>query len=207
MKQELRHIYDDLSNGKVSQREALERIRAVKANESGKSAGLLVATPVWAASGAAAAGAPLADGAHVVLLGELPHVDATQVRAALLGTQCLALPAAESVAMRYEEAAIACIEQIQRLLADRAAGAVCVQVVVADHADQAVLAGLSGLLRTAALEAPRLNGQVLLVPRDTTPETLAGWLRAETGTPDPLIRYADGGRQVVRWDVVAPAEP
>src|SRR5207244_11886393 len=23
----------------------------------------------------------------------------------------------------------------------------------------------------------------------------------------PLVRYADGGRQVVRWDVVAPAEP
>src|SRR5437773_1493840 len=53
--------------------------------------------------------------------------------------------------------------------------------------------------------ARRRNGQVLLVPRDTTPETLAGWLRAETGIPDPLIRYADGGRQVVRWEVVAPA--
>src|SRR5262249_38656128 len=69
--------------------------------------------------------------------------------------------------------------------------------------EQALFAGLSGLLKTAALENPRLIGQLILVPAHTTAEELGRLLQEEKARkPDPLIRYEQGARQVLRWQEV-----
>ena len=54
MKQELRQIYDDFSNGRLSQTEALDKIKALKLKQQASKVGVLMATPLWKAHRVAA---------------------------------------------------------------------------------------------------------------------------------------------------------
>ncbi|MEO8382098.1 MAG: SDR family NAD(P)-dependent oxidoreductase [Acidobacteriota bacterium] len=167
--------------------------------------GCLLATPVWERLDVvrAAASIPELNDSHVVLC-ELPQIDVEIVKSAL-HSDCLSLPSdpQDSIALRYSAHARACFERVQTILRDRPSGRVLVQVVVPDHEEQSLLSGLSGLLRTAALENPRFSGQVLLVPAGVTSEELCGFLREERGGPlDPLIRYDSRGRHGLRWQEV-----
>src|SRR5260370_25765104 len=104
---------------------------------------------------------------------------------------------------RSSREGLSCVERIQSILQGRPRGKVFVQVVVADHHEQTVLAGLLGLLKTASLENPSLIGQILLVPPSTTTSELARQLQDEkTCGQDTLIKYREGARQVLRWQEV-----
>src|SRR5206468_9143153 len=108
---------------------------------------------------------------------------------------------------RYREYALACFERIQAILQSKPQGKVLVQIVVPNQGEQALLAGLSGLLKTAALENPKLIGQLILAPAEMTSEEL-GWRLEEEkcGGLDTVIRYEEGVRQVLRWQEIA-AQP
>src|SRR5262245_45359896 len=212
MKQKLRQIYFDLSNGKLSQKEALEKIKAIKLHEQGKRIGVLLATPVWQASGveAPADAGNLEYAEHHIILCELSKVDAKELGASVPHSHCLSLQAErqKNIARRYSEYALACFERIQAILQGKPQGKSLAQIVVVDHQEQALFAGLSGLLKTAALENPRLIGQLIIVPAQTTAEELGRFLleektRRPTAGLDALIRYEQGARQVLRWQGVA----
>jgi acyl transferase domain-containing protein/acyl carrier protein len=166
--------------------------------------GSLLATPVWQTSGVEASASTVEFAEHHVILCELSKVDAER-----LGTSILSLQAEQqkSVAQRYSDYALACFERIQAILRSKPQEKVLVQIVIADHPEHLVLAGLSGLLKTAALENPQLIGQLIVVPAETTAEELAIWVRDEkTRGLDTLIRYEHGVRQVLRWHEMA-ADP
>src|SRR5213594_535681 len=212
MKQQLRQIYDDLSNGRLSQREAMERIKAIKLQEQGNGTGALLVTPVWQSNGieTSAGASHIEYTEHHVVLCELSTIDVDKLRSLLPNSHCLPLQTRQqdNIAQRYSEYALACFERIQTILRGKPHGKVLVQIVVADHQEQALLAGLSGLLKTAALENPQFIGQLILAPALTTDDELAKWLQAEQPRPlDTLIRYDEhGGRHVSRWEVV-PEDP
>jgi acyl transferase domain-containing protein/enoyl-CoA hydratase/carnithine racemase/acyl carrier protein/cyclopropane fatty-acyl-phospholipid synthase-like methyltransferase len=197
MKQQLRQIYLDVSEGRLSRKEALERIRAVK-QAGGPHPLLLLATPVWQASGA-----PASDGErqfdyaeHHVILCDLPL---------LAQSDWLSLHAEpqQNIAQRYSEHALACFERIRSILQAKPRGNVLVQIVVPGHEEQVLLAGLSALLETAALENPRIAGQLIIVSADISAEELSRRLEEEKlRAPDALVRYAQSGRQVRRWQEV-----
>jgi len=174
--------------------------------------GSLLAAPVWQASSveASADAGKLEFPEHHVVLCELSKVNSSKLEALVSRSHCLSLHAGQqpNIAQRYSEYALACFERIQAILQSKPQGKVLVQIVVADHQEQAVLAGLSGLLKTAALENPQFIGQLIFVPVHTTAEELTKRLQAERpGPPDALIRYDEqGGRQVLRWEIV-PADP
>ncbi|MEA2488771.1 MAG: hypothetical protein QOH21_563, partial [Acidobacteriota bacterium] len=98
-----------------------------------------------------------------------------------------------------------CFERVQTILRSKPQGKVLVQVVVSDE----LLAGLSALLKTAALENPQLSGQVIVVPEITTSDELSRLLETEQYSPEPLIRYDHGIREVVRWQEIEedPTDP
>ncbi|HEY0139907.1 MAG TPA: SDR family NAD(P)-dependent oxidoreductase [Thermoanaerobaculia bacterium] len=172
-----------------------------------KVTGSLLATPVWLTSGVEVlAGAKDSKySEHHVVLCELSNVDAGEVATLLPHSRCLSLEAGkqERIAQRYGDYALACLERIQEILGARPEGKVLFQIVVPDYEEQALLAGLSGLLKTAALENPHFVNQLILVPAETTAEELASWLRAEqAGAVEALIRYEQSTRQVLRWQEV-----
>ncbi|MEU8268267.1 SDR family NAD(P)-dependent oxidoreductase [Sphaerisporangium sp. NPDC049002] len=84
-------------------------------------------------------------------------------------------------------------------------------VVVGEPGDadrQACFAGLTGLLKTARLENPRLHTQYVDCLDGATPDLVVARLRAEAAHPtEPEIRYRDGRREVRRLTEVTPARP
>ena len=105
----------------------------------------------------------------------------------------------KSVSQSYQELALACFEQVRRILQERSSGQVLLQLVVADTAQNALLLGLSGLLRTAAIENPRLTGQILLTAAQINAQELLAQLQAELAVlPEHIVRYSQGSREVLR---------
>jgi acyl transferase domain-containing protein/enoyl-CoA hydratase/carnithine racemase/acyl carrier protein/SAM-dependent methyltransferase len=197
MKKQLRQIYVELFQGRLSQKEALERIRTLKLRGRPP---LLLATPVWQADGSPASGERVFDYAdHHVILCELPVVAGDDA------LHCLSLQAGpqQNIAQRFSEYALACFERIRTILHAKPQGKVLVQVVVPDHEERVALTGLSALLKTAALENPQLVGQLIVVSPEVSAEDLGRRLAEEKHrTPETLVRYAESGRQVLRWQEV-----
>jgi hypothetical protein len=107
----------------------------------------------------------------------------------------------KTIAQHYSDFALACFERIQAILQAKPQGGVLVQIAVRDE----LFAGLSGLLRTAALENPQFAGQLVIVPAGAPAEELERCLEDAKHAGEPLIRYEQGVRQVLRWQEIAPA--
>jgi polyketide synthase PksL len=145
--------------------------------------GSFMAIPVWQASAASASPVEFAEH-HLVVCEPAPD---------------------RNVAERYTAYAVTCFERIQSILQSKTSGTALFQIVVPDHEEQALLAGLTGLLRTAAIESPRFIGQVILVPPGTLSEQVTEYAREErTRGLEPLVRYRDAVRQVLQWQEVPP---
>ena len=183
MKQQLKKIYDDLANGTLSQKQALERIKAVKQEDQGKGVVNLLAIPVWQASSVehAVADSDIAYAAHHVILCQPLAVAVESLVPLLPESHCSLLQTAEekNIAERYSQYALESFERVQSILCSKPAGKVLVQIVIADNPEQVLLVGLLGLLKTAALENPLLTGQLILVPADIKDEELARRLQEE----------------------------
>ncbi|HXH41921.1 MAG TPA: hypothetical protein VNN08_25075, partial [Thermoanaerobaculia bacterium] len=181
MDQALKQIYVALSNGKLSPLEALERIKAIKLQQE-KRAGVLFVTPVWQPC-ALTAGNDVEYSEHHVI----------PVRT---GDEM-------SVEQRYRECALACFEQIQAIFKGKLLGKVLVQIVAEDP----LLAGLTGLLKTAALENPQFFGQIILVPPYVTEDERARHAEEEKARGfNPLVRYEQGTRQILGWQEITEDE-
>ena len=167
--------------------------------------GSLLATPVWQARGASAEARKIEYSECHVILCELSQVNVERLGSLLPHSQCLSVGAGEheNIAQRYGHYALASFERIQAILQGKPQGRVLVRIVVAGHHEHALFAGLSALLKTAALENPQLIGQLILAAPQTSTEELARQLEEEkTGGLEPLIQYEQGGRQVLRWQEV-----
>jgi polyketide synthase PksN len=181
-----------------------------KAAAHGQRTGSLLATPVWQPSAEVSSGPrEFAYTENHVVLCELARDKVEKLGSLLPHSLCLSLEAGEheNIAQRYSEHALACFERIQAIFQSKPQGRVLVQIVITDDQEQALLVGLSGLLKTAAVENPQLVGQLILVPADMIAEELGRHLQEEKSlTPDTLIRYDRGVRHVCRWQEV-PADP
>ncbi|WP_309504983.1 SDR family NAD(P)-dependent oxidoreductase [Streptomyces sp. KM273126] len=139
---------------------------------------------------------------HVVVC-ELPEVDAAALGAELDGT-CESRQARGGIDTRYTEYAERLLTLVREAATDAARAPGIIQVVTPAHTPW--LGGLSGMLRTARMEHPRLVTQ--WIELDDTPSTaeLAARLRAEgTEAPEEAVRYRAGRREVSHWrEVQAP---
>jgi acyl transferase domain-containing protein/acyl carrier protein len=172
----------------------------------GKAVGTVLMSPSWQARGVEVTAEGSDDGyaEHHVMVCELAEVDSKEVERLLPHSRCVGLQAGEgkSIAERYSEYAVQSFAGIQSILRGKPEGKVLVQIVVGREGEQAVLAGLSGLLKTAGLENPQLMGQVILVKGGTRSEELAVHLQEEkrgVGV-DGVIRYEGGKREVLCWE-------
>ena len=135
------------------------------ANVSGEiSVGTLLLQRVWQPRSVEADGAP-SYGPHLVVLcgGDAwaPQVGA-KIASALPQARLLTVDGLESgIAQRYEAAVLQILAVLQRLVNDKPKDDVLIQLVVPLSGEDAVLAGLSGLLKTVQLEQPKIRGQVV----------------------------------------------
>ncbi len=180
------------------------QIRGFTARRLGKQTlGALIATQVWQRAGDAAAQVAYPE-QHVVLCG-LPQTDTARI-----ARDCtlLACDAQGTIADRYACLAQVCFEKLQALIRSRPQSKTLLQLVLPNTEENAVYAGLSGLMKTARLENPQIAGQIVLVDADIDTDALTALLHAERGHPhDNLIRYARGERFTSGWEFLKEDAP
>ncbi|WP_157906712.1 SDR family NAD(P)-dependent oxidoreductase [Sorangium cellulosum] len=171
----------------------------------------LLALPAWRAQPAAGDGARMRDvdfAAHRVLIaGELPEAALRALREQLPRARCeVVAPREGSLAQRYERAAVAALRSVRLALEEGGGRSSLVQLVVATGGDrrEACFAGLSGLLKTASRENPRLATQTLELGDagavDVLPRAL---LEDARDVDEPELLYRDGRRWVRRLERAA----
>jgi hypothetical protein len=120
--------------------------------------------------------------------------------AGVSGVQLVRLRADGNVAQRFESHAAALLQLVQRILAEKPKGEVLLQLVVPAGGEGWLFSGLSGLLKTAQMEHPKLITQTIGVAPAIESGDLARSLRENSGhRGDAVIRYSHGTRSVARF--------
>jgi 8-amino-7-oxononanoate synthase len=102
--------------------------------------------------------------------------------------------------LRFQDAVLQLVQEIQNLLRSKPAGSVLVQVVVARREEPSFLEALVGVLKTVQQEYPKLRGQLIEVEEKLQEEELLIWLRQNLCRPhEPHISYHNGKRWVRQW--------
>ncbi|RDZ28511.1 SDR family NAD(P)-dependent oxidoreductase [Lysobacter silvisoli] len=140
-----------------------------------------------------------ADFAHVrVLLCDYSNVDPVALSALRPGSVVESLSPAVGAhpALRYEAMALQVFALLQDTLKQTGGETTLLQCVIADTAEGRLSAGLTGMLRTAALEHPALAAQLVIVRAGATPDALATDLAAAAAQPQysALLSTAEGWR-------------
>ena len=203
MKRRLKQIYQDLSDGKLTQKEAIDKIKTLKSQEQGKSMGTLLATPMWEEHKIKTAFNP--DHSefteHHIMLCELPNVNDKQVEALISKSHCSSFQTSgqRNIAERCSEVGLACFELVKKILKGKPSGKVFIQVVIPNKPEETLFAGLSGLLKTASLENPQITGQIILtMPKISVDELSIRLLADKTRHQDKIVKYENGTRHVLR---------
>lgn len=122
----------------------------------------------------------------------------------IAGIKCLVIPSPQQeVAARFQACAAMVLEEVADIFKEKASERVLLQVVVPKEGEEQVLAGLSGLLRTARLENPRLVGQVVEMPGQIEGTGVAKILRENAARPhEDWVSYRAEKRLVKCWQEV-----
>ncbi len=110
---------------------------------------------------------------------------------------------------RYAQAAAHLLGLLRDLAREPGEGRVLVQLALSPAREGALLAGLGAMLDTAAIEDPRILGQVVELSEGLAPDHAARLLASEVGAPaGERIRHANGRRFVRGWrEAPAAAKP
>ena len=138
---------------------------------------------------------------HVVILCELGKVFQEGIEHNLTGVHCLTLQSQQGdIDERYQTYAARIFEEIQSILNEKNKDKVLIQVVVPVRGEQQLFVGLSGLLKTAQLENPRIIGQLIAIEPEDDSAGIVEKLRENSGSPvSSQLQYRSGKRQVIEW--------
>ncbi|WP_276736064.1 type I polyketide synthase [Bacillus sp. (in: firmicutes)] len=106
----------------------------------------------------------------------------------------------EAIDDRFEVYAVQLFEEIKQLMHSKTGGHTFIQVAVPALNEPQLLSGLTGLLKTAELENPKLTGQLIELDTEVSASNLFEALEENRRCPrDTHIRYWQGKRFVSKW--------
>ncbi|WPQ61781.1 SDR family NAD(P)-dependent oxidoreductase [Chitinophaga sancti] len=138
---------------------------------------------------------------QLILFCEGEELCCSAVEAELEGAECRTLRStALQMASQYEDYVITVFNEVRQILQEKSNSKVLLQIVLRNDATTAVVSGLSGLLKTAQLENPRLKGQVITVASADVPVVIATKIRQAMSLEANEIRFEGNRPQVLSWD-------
>ncbi|WP_075185106.1 amino acid adenylation domain-containing protein [Teredinibacter haidensis] len=169
----------------------------------------LLTTPSWVEATVSSSNSQTSYGKHLILMCEPEDSQAQALGNLLPSSNCHALVAnaatASTIASQYTEYAAQCFEHLQVLLRDKSQEKAFVQIVIPDQPEHSVYFGLSSLLKTAALENPRIAGQVIQIDTNQATERLAKLLKENLSHPtDSCVKYENQKRYVLHREEFTP---
>jgi polyketide synthase PksN len=135
---------------------------------------------------------------HVAMFCEANEVSQGMIETQINGVRCFILESKqEGIEGRFQDYATQVFEEIQNILKSKPAGKVLVQIVIPNWEEQQLLAGLSGFLKTAQLENPKLIGQLIEIePGKGSKEIIEKLKESSRSYIDNHVRYQGGKRYV-----------
>lgn len=123
------------------------------------------------------------------------------IRKKLNGIRCLTLDfVKDEPAEKFTECAVQLFEEIRKILADKISGNVLIQVVVPSGED-GIFGGLSGLLKTAERENPKLKGQLIEIADHNIRGKIADILDGNAlHLQNGRVRYIEEQRFTQEWE-------
>ncbi|MEU8698861.1 SDR family NAD(P)-dependent oxidoreductase [Streptomyces sp. NPDC048680] len=166
--------------------------------------GTALFVPRWTprpASGAPGPAAGFPYRRHVVILCGTPAALRDGVERLLPGVRCHAVTTAKQrPESRFTDLSRQVFELVRTLVGEAHEGATLVQVVTSAAEDEETGPALSALLRTTALENPRVTGQVLVLDGASDRDRIAGAvLENARNAHDALVLHRDAERHVRTW--------
>ncbi|MCP5007373.1 MAG: SDR family NAD(P)-dependent oxidoreductase, partial [Planctomycetes bacterium] len=205
-------LSDEHGNVCVTMRGISSRVLegSIGTSKAKNSIGTLLAIPVWKETTMLSSVTQQEYAEHLVLLCEMPEVKASELQTLILGGHCENLKSEQvQIESRFTEYAVRCFEMIREILEKKSQGKVLIQILVPNTREQSLFSGLSGLLKTAALENPKIVGQLIEINLEVTLEVIIDIVKESSLCPHDLhILYQEHKRFVASWsDVGAGAKP
>nr|QLG04867.1 PulF [Streptomyces sp.] len=197
----------DLKANRISKEQFKAAVngRAVRAaDETGPQ--LVRLGPVWERAGGSTAAVAEIPGHIVLLAGHPQAAEALRARSGGSAVHLLESPASGPAA-RYADLACQVLETVKRLIADPALPRTLLQLVCPGTGEDSLASGLLAMLRTAALENPRIVPQLVLIdPGGRVARAVEDVLRSREHADSPAVRWRDGEREDLVWrELPAPA--
>jgi len=198
MKEKLRQIFLDLSNRKISEAEALEKIKAVKLLHHSSDTHKLCASPIWKLDAETNVSHATEYTQHHILFLQATQTEASQLEKLMPESACFHIETKQkSMVDRFSDIAIACFENIKKLLSSKPTGKILVQIVIENTQEAVVYTSLSALLKTATLENHNLVGQIIISDQVKSTQKLAEQLRYERNhAVNTITKYENGDRYI-----------
>jgi polyketide synthase PksN len=138
---------------------------------------------------------------HLVILCEPDGISADSVENRMKRVRCLTLNSKQArIDRRFHSHASRVLEEIHNILESKPENDVLIQIVVFSRDERQLFAGLSGILKTARMENPKILGQIIEVEDgEGIVEKLQENSRSAT---DCRVRYDNGRRSVATWDEI-----
>jgi polyketide synthase PksN len=141
---------------------------------------------------------------HLVMLCELDNLPHEDISRDLQEARCVTLTSRETaIDKRFMSYAWQAFQEIQAILREKPREPILIQVVAPGRNEAPLCSGLSGLLKTAQMENPKILGQMIEVAAREDAGRLVTLLKENSRIPlDNRIRYEDGKRLVAGWHEV-----
>ena len=203
MKTRLKQIYQDVADGRLTQNEALEKIRILKLQEEEKKTGVLLSSPNWIVSNLSKTtnNTSIQIEQQYITLFELPKINTQEVDKAISNSKTVHVQLAQqkNIAEAYYKAAQHCFNSVKEILAKKPLGKTIFQIVIPNNQEEMLLIGLSGLLKSITTENPNLLGQLIIVAPSSSTLSLTKQLEENKHLyQDKIIKYENGIRKVLR---------
>ncbi|WPQ61778.1 SDR family NAD(P)-dependent oxidoreductase [Chitinophaga sancti] len=164
--------------------------------------GVLMMEPQWRQQALASVVPTVAK--RLVILVDNEDAVARQVSVLLGNVRCQHLQSGEtSIGKQFTAFALEIFETVRQLLQNKGTDTQLVQLVVTLGSTRQLWGALSGLLKTAQQENPRIMWQLIELPSVADAALIAGKVAENAGSAERIVRYNGTTREVLRWEELA----
>lgn len=190
---ELNKIYQELSTGTISRKEALQRIREVKLKS--EEYGTILCDVEWQLDSLSEEQLDLNVGELHFLLIDSSERQYQEIKTLHPNAEILRVESNyDDISSSFISLALECFNRIRSGLKNKSSSLFMLNILIFGKDDLSLYAGLSGLLKSAMLETPRFIGKIIFM-LEVEREGVKSYLEPELkNTKDTLVKYQNGDR-------------
>ena len=134
----------------------------------------------------------------VILVETGAEVSPETIEEKIKGSNSIKLQEEGEIDKRYEKYALRIFKEIQSIIREKTKGQILIQLVVPIQGERYIFTGLTGILKTAGIENPKIKWQIIETEGKETAEEIIKRIEENTHTEETQIQYKEGRRYTQR---------